>query len=76
MKVKTSVTLSEDLLRAIDRAVGKDESRSEVIERLLAACLAARDRQAAERRDLQIINERADQLNAEAEDVLGYQVDV
>jgi metal-responsive CopG/Arc/MetJ family transcriptional regulator len=76
MKVKTSVTLSEDLLKALDRAVRKDESRSQAIERLLAASLAARARHAADRRDLQLINDHAEQLNAEAEDVLAYQGNV
>ena len=36
--------------------------------------LAHLARAKAERRDLKIINQRADELNAEAEDVLGYQV--
>ena len=76
MKVKTSITLSAPLLKTIDRTVRKGQSRSEVIERLLREGLVAGARRAADRRDLSLINEHADALNAEAEDVLGYQVDL
>ena len=76
MKVKTSITLSAPLLKTIDRTVRKGESRSEVIERLLREGLVAAARRAADRRDLFLINEHADALNAEADDVLGYQVDL
>ena len=76
MKVKTSITLSAPLLKTIDRTVRKGQSRSEVIERLLRESLVAGARRAADRRDLSLINDHADALNAEAEDVLGYQVDL
>jgi len=45
MKGKTSVTLSEDILKSRDR------------------------------RDIELINRHADELNEEAEDVLAYQVE-
>jgi metal-responsive CopG/Arc/MetJ family transcriptional regulator len=76
MKLKTSVTLSEDIVKTIDRVSRKGESRSETIERLLREGLAARARQAADARDLALINRHAAELNAEAEDVLIYQGDV
>jgi metal-responsive CopG/Arc/MetJ family transcriptional regulator len=76
MKVKTSVTLSEDLLKMVDRAGRKGEARSRVLERLVREALAARARQAADRRDQDLINAHADALNAEAEDLLRYQVDL
>ena len=76
MKLKTSVTLSEDIVRTIDSARSKGESRSQTIERLLREGLAARARHAADACDLALINEHAEALNAEAEDVLGYQVDL
>ena len=76
MKVKTSVTLSEDIMKSLGRAARRGESRSETIERLLREGLAARARQAADARDLALINRHAENLNAEAEDVLGYQVDL
>lgn len=74
MKVKTSITLSEDIARQIDRATRKGESRSETIERFLREGLEKRKRAEADRRELAAINEHAEELNAEAEDVLTYQV--
>lgn len=76
MKVKTSITLSEDILKRIRRTAGKGESRSETIERLLREGLAARARRAADERELALINRHGDDLNAEAEDVLAYQSDL
>ena len=76
MKLKTSVTLSEDILKTVERTARKGESRSETIERLLREGLAARARREADERDLALINRHAEQLNAEAEDVLKYQVDL
>jgi len=76
MRVKTSVTLSEDVLKAVKRAAGRGESRSQAVERLLREGIAARARRAANARDLALINGNADALNAEAEDVLAYQGDV
>ena len=74
MKVKTSVTLSEDIARTIDRITPRGQNRSQTIERLLREGLAKRTRHAADQRELAAINEHADELNAEAEDVLAYQV--
>jgi len=74
MKVKTSITLSGDVLRLIDQHHEEFRSRSEFLERAARAFLARLARTKAERRDLAIINKHADELNAEAEDVLAYQV--
>ncbi|MPZ21385.1 MAG: ribbon-helix-helix protein, CopG family [Luteitalea sp.] len=74
MKVKTSVTLSADLLEAIDREAGKQQSRSEFIESALRTFLGQVRRQARDARELELLNRHADRLNAEAEDVLEYQV--
>ena len=76
MKVKTSLTLSEDILRLVRRTAGKGESRSEAVERLLREGLAARARRAVDDRDLALINQNAADLNAEAEDVLAFQTDL
>jgi metal-responsive CopG/Arc/MetJ family transcriptional regulator len=76
MKSKTSVTLSEDLVAAVDEITPQGGSRSETIERLLRESLRARERRARDIKDLDAINRHADELNAEAEDVLTYQVDV
>lgn len=74
MKIKTSVTLSDTLLAAIDRHAGKDANRSEFIENALRSYILALVRKQENLRDLRIINRRAARLNREAEDVLGYQI--
>ena len=74
MKVKTSITLSNDLLSEIDRRSGKFRSRSEFLETAARDFLQQLDRTELEQRDLSIINRRAEALNVEAEDVLSYQV--
>jgi Arc/MetJ-type ribon-helix-helix transcriptional regulator len=74
MKVKTSVTLSPELLAAIDRHAGAGQSRSDFVERSAWAFVARLRREVRDARDLRRINRRAAQLNREAEDVLGYQI--
>ena len=76
MRLRTSLTLSEEVLRAVKRSTGRGESRSLAIERLLREGLAARARRAADQRDLALINTHADELNAEAADVLAFQGDL
>jgi metal-responsive CopG/Arc/MetJ family transcriptional regulator len=73
MKIKTSLTLSEDVLKSVKRSAGRGESRSVAVEQLLREGLAARARRRAGQRDLALINAHADALNAEADDVLAYQ---
>ena len=76
MKVKTSVTLEQDLVEAVERSGLEGESRSATIERLLRTSLAATARAERDRRDRDLIDAHAEELNAEAADVLAYQVDV
>jgi metal-responsive CopG/Arc/MetJ family transcriptional regulator len=76
MRVKTSVTIDENVLRAIDKAVTRHRSRSRIIEDAAREFLARRVRAAREARDLAILNRAADELNEEMEDVLSYQADV
>jgi metal-responsive CopG/Arc/MetJ family transcriptional regulator len=76
MKLKTSVTLSEELVKMVDRAARKGEARSQVLERLLREALAARARREADERDRALLNRHAEALNAEAEDALRYQIDL
>jgi metal-responsive CopG/Arc/MetJ family transcriptional regulator len=75
MKVKTSISLSDSVLKGLDRRARQFRvNRSELIETAIASYLAqvARDEQNA--RDLAIINKHADRLNQEAADVLEYQL--
>ena len=73
MKVKTSITLSEDLIKAVDKLAGESSNRSEFIETALRSYLAQQQRDEQNRRDLEIINRRHMRLNKEAEDVLAFQ---
>lgn len=76
MRVKTSVTIDEQVLKAIDKTTTRTRSRSRVIEDAAREFLARRARAAREARDLAIINDAADALNREMDDVLAYQADV
>jgi metal-responsive CopG/Arc/MetJ family transcriptional regulator len=73
MKEKTSITLSKEVLAAIDRVAGSKQSRSAFIEAVLAQYLRKRARAQVEARDLELINKAANELNREVEDVLVYQ---
>ncbi len=73
MKEKTSVTLSKDVLKDVDRLAGSKYSRSAFIERVLRRYLRERAKAALEARDLERLNGAADRLNREAAEVLEYQ---
>jgi metal-responsive CopG/Arc/MetJ family transcriptional regulator len=73
MKEKTSITLSGEVLSAIDRLAGSKQSRSAFIERVLREFLRERARALVHSRDQERINAAAHRLNAEANDVLEYQ---
>jgi hypothetical protein len=70
VRVKTSITLPAGLLSRLDRV---DKNRSALLERAALAYLAQLERQARDRRDVEIIERNAERLNREAMDTLGYQ---
>ena len=74
MKVKTSITLSADLLDAINRRAAHFKNRSEFIEAAIRAFIVQMIRDEQNAKDLAIINREAARLNREAADVLAYQV--
>lgn len=76
MKVKTSISLSQDLVRKIDDLASRYGNRSLLIERAIREFLSSQAKRTRDQRDLDILKRRADALNKEAEDVLSYQVDV
>jgi metal-responsive CopG/Arc/MetJ family transcriptional regulator len=76
MKVKTSITLSEEALKAIQEHLSKSSSRSDFIEQAVWAMISHLIRNERNARDLDIINRNADRLNKEALDALEYQVSV
>jgi metal-responsive CopG/Arc/MetJ family transcriptional regulator len=75
MKMKTSLSLSPDLLVDIDRASG-GEPRSAFIERVLRAYLRRWERAQIDARDLELLDAAADDLSTEAMDALEYQVPI
>lgn len=72
MKTKTSVSLSEELLRAIDAQPG---SRSEFVEAAAWAYLARKTREDRYRKEVALLIENADWLNAETADAMAYQAE-
>ena len=76
MKTKTSVTLAPSVLKGIAMHSGEFKSRSQFIETAVQHFLTHLERTETEQRDLEIINQHADALNEEAEDVLRYQVPI
>jgi metal-responsive CopG/Arc/MetJ family transcriptional regulator len=74
MKRKTSITLSEDVLEAIDKRSGDAKNRSDFIETAIRSYIAKLIRDEQNMKDLDIINRHADRLNIEAADVLAFQV--
>lgn len=70
MRVKTSITLPRDLLRRLDRV---EKNRSALLERAALAYLAQLEKQARDRKDIEIIDRNSTRLNREAMDTLEYQ---
>jgi metal-responsive CopG/Arc/MetJ family transcriptional regulator len=70
MKQKTSVSLSSEVLRDLERYAGTGESRSAYIERVLRRHFRRRARARVNARDRARIDAAADRLNAEAAEVL------
>ena len=76
MKLKITITLSEDLAKRLDALSESGESRSEVIERILRQDFVELEKRKRDLRDLELINLSAELLNEEAEDALSYQVEL
>lgn len=74
MKIKTSVTISEELLEEMNDFLGADQNRSHFLETAAWAYIAKLRRAQQNAQDIAIINRRADYLNSEAADALSYQL--
>ena len=72
-KVKTSVSLSEGLLHAVDTLAG-ESSRSAWIERSVRASVQRALRHQRDQNDLRLLNDHADKLNRESADASAYQI--
>jgi len=75
MKVKTSITIEEELIGRIDEVSGR-KSRSELIEAAVKEYLERRKKEKRDMEDLSVLNRNADRLNKEAEDILSYQTEI
>ncbi|MBN1410109.1 MAG: hypothetical protein JW969_04640 [Spirochaetales bacterium] len=74
MKIKTSITISENLIVEIDSFLQDNKNRSQFIEEAIIAYIEKRKRLLRDKKDLVLINNKAKSLNKEASDVLNYQV--
>jgi metal-responsive CopG/Arc/MetJ family transcriptional regulator len=75
MKVKTSLTLSEDLISKLDRMAGSKISRSSFIEEILRDFVEGHAQARRDAREISAINRHAAALNAEMKDTLSFQAD-
>lgn len=73
MKIKTSVTLSKEVVALIDKHAEGETNRSAFIELAVRTYLQILQQRDRDRRDLRTINRLSERLNKEAEDVLDYQ---
>lgn len=74
MKIKTSITLTDELIQDIDLYSRNCKNRSDFIETAVRVYIKQLARDLQNKRDIEIINRNASRLNAEADDVLSYQV--
>jgi len=73
MKVKTSISLSSDILEKV-QTITSEGNRSDFIEKALWYYFDILQRDSRNKKDLEIINESATRLNNEAIDTLGFQI--
>lgn len=76
MRVKTSITLSEQALAAVDEMVGEDGNRSRVIEAAILEFARVARRREPDEQERAKIDAVACELNREAADVLEYQTEL
>ncbi len=76
MKVKTSVSLSEDVIALIDQHADAERNRSAFIETAVRTYLEVIRRKRRDHDDVRTINRFAARLHREARDVLGYQMEL
>jgi len=74
MKIETTISLDPELLEGLNRllAANGHGSVSELIEEMLRRFLVKKKQRAYDLRELDLINQNADRLNQEADDVLTY----
>jgi metal-responsive CopG/Arc/MetJ family transcriptional regulator len=75
MKAKASITVPESLLKEVDELIDCSGDRSVFIEEAIKEYIKRNRKNIRNRTDLILIDKNADELNAEAEDILSYQID-
>lgn len=75
MKVKTSITISEYILREMDNLLNQSGSRSSFIEQALLEYIQHHKKLMRDHKDLELINAHAEEMNEEADDILSFQVE-
>ena len=76
MKIKTSITLSKEIVQKIDQLSSFYGNRSALIEKAVSNLIKAEEKRQNDLKDLEILNQNAEILNDEADDVLSYQVEL
>ncbi len=71
--MKTSLTLSEDLIAKIDKLAGSKVSRSSYVEQILRDFVDGLAQARKDAREIAAINRHAAELNAEMSDALSFQ---
>lgn len=71
--MKTSLTLSEDLVAKLDSLAGPEASRSAFIEKILRDFVEGRAQARRDAREVAAINRHTAKLNAEMKDALSFQ---
>ncbi|TAL33272.1 MAG: hypothetical protein EPN93_14675 [Spirochaetes bacterium] len=74
MKMKTSITIANELLQEIDTLLQGKGNRSGLIEKAVKEYIDRIKRTGRNKTDIELINSSLEELNKEALDVLDYQV--
>jgi predicted transcriptional regulator len=75
MKVKTSITLSQVAVRALDRLAGREGNRSAVAERAILEYATRHARTERNEKDRELLDRHAEALNRELEELLAFQAE-
>ena len=76
MKIKTSITISEELLKKIDNIDSKKHNRSAIIEKALWFYLEIKTRNFRDQKDLDILNKISETHLKENEEIMDMQADL
>ena len=74
MKIKTSITLSREVLTELDRLVDAGTNRSRLIEKAVREFIANAKKQQREAADRSTLDAHAEEFASVMEDTLSYQI--